>query len=200
MHHQLKFDHDRNLMLFCILSYQDHCFISQLSNCLLCLAEWHFLSFTYSVVICRDHPGAYWSLQSICLPLKLDCCGAESGCALLRLNRNTFGITLFQISIPRPRRRRSSSLSGESRVIPRPACGSSSPWLHLCFTASLFLSLCPCLNRTMQTKWPSKWAAACRLWNKFCRSSLLLPHPLQFLVFLSSEYCYQNEIFTFELT
>lgn len=66
------------------------------------------------------------SLQSICLPLKLDCCGAESGCALLRLNRNTSGITLFQISIPRPCRRKTGSLPGESHVIPCPAGGSLS--------------------------------------------------------------------------
>lgn len=147
-----------------------------------------------SVVIRWDHPGANWSLQSICLLLKLDCYEAESGCALLRLNRNTFGITLFQISIHRSCRRRRGSPSGGSHVIPRPACGSLSPD---CTSFSLRIPLCPCLNRIMQTKWPSKWAVACRLWNKFCRSSLLLPHPLQFLVFLSSEYRHQIQLFTF---
>lgn len=135
--------------------------ILQFSNCpILCFADWHVLSFILSLVICWDHPGANWSLQSICLPLKLDCCGAESGCALLRLNRNTFGITLFQISIPHPHRRKRGSLSGESHVIPCPACGSLSlsffslPLfflsLSLSFSHSLFLSFSHSLSHIYQ--------------------------------------------------
>ncbi len=112
--------------------------ILNFSNCPILWPSGIFSVSLQSVVIRWDHPGANWSLQSICLPLKLDCCGAESGCALLRLNRNTFGITLFQISSPRPCRRKRGSLSGESHVIPCPACGS----LSLdCTSVSLSLSL-----------------------------------------------------------
>lgn len=154
---------------------------------------WRFLSFT-SVVIHWDHPGANRSLQSIFPRLKLDCHEAESGCALLRLNRNTYGIALFRLPICGSCRRARGSPSGGSRAVPRPVCSSLSP--H-CTSFSLHVPLCPCLNRTMQTKWPSKWAVACLLWSKFCRSSLLLPHPLQCLVFPSSEYHHPIQVFTF---
>lgn len=130
-----------------------------------------------------DHPGAHENQQSICPPLKLDC--SESACALLRLNRDTPGITWFQSSIRCSCWRKRDSPSRKSPVQPVNHTSQTRPPLpRLAFSSSH----CLFLDRATQTKWLSKWAAACQRWSKSCRSSPPLPRRRQSLAFLSSEW------------
>lgn len=149
---------------------------------------WHVPYFHINSCCCLwssiEPTHSNWSLQSICLPLNVD---LLQGCALLTLDRNTSGVTCcsFQSGAP--------FCCSRNHVIPVRSVSPPPPVAEHLFNS--LSPVCSSLDRTMQTKWPSKWAAACQLWNKFSRSSLLPPRPLRFLVFLSSECHHQIKFF-----
>lgn len=135
-----------------------------------------------SVLIHWEHPETNWSLQSVCLPLKVDFLRGGARLCIFDIRQGYFrDHTLAHFN---PALLLEKFFCGGNRVIPVSAVSCCPLAEHL------FHPLPPLgvsLNRTVQTKWPSKWAVACQLWNKSSRSSPLPPHPLQFLGFLSSE-------------
>lgn len=141
-----------------------------------------------SVSIHWDHPDANQSLQSICLPLEVDLLQGRARLCTFEIRQGYF----------RDHTCRFQSGAAIGEIPPRWGlcnlcqCRRCPLAEHLFHSLShLYLSL----DRTTQTKWPSKWAVACLLWNKFSRSSRLPPHLMQFLVSLSSECHHQIVLF-----